>query len=329
MLTRCLHLLLLLVDSAATRPCASPFQVPSQHHSLCRLQFSSLYLWIFIHLVVSAATTLNADTFQVLTPFLQCPAPLLTVDCTCISSPSSSGPDTQQRQTLHCCRNGHPQHPESPSWEVSPWRHQGHGYPCMSRKQLFTDSHQSEDTNMQPLKKSQLSYTDLLVENRAWVWSSIKSCPEDCKQCDGINEILHDTPHYLDKYWTVRPTERSPEKNWHHVYPSLCQQTAGKPHLLAKELVWRLFTIEQHYGNRFHTLDESITSKICFIVMYETSCGIDYWWKKCVLFINSSIWRLFNDKFRKYEHLLNHTCAPKETTTSVPNTCTAILPYRF
>lgn len=182
---------------------------------------------------------------------------------------------------------------------------------------------------MQPLKKSRFSYTDLLAENRAWVWSSIKSRPEDCKQCDGINEILHDTPHYLDKYWTVRPTERSPEKNWQHVYPSLCQQTAGKPHLLAKELVWRLFTIEQLYGNRFHTLDESITSKICFIVMYETSCGIDYWRKKCVPFINSSIRRLFNDKLRKYEHLLNHTCAPKETTPSAPNTCTAILPYRF
>lgn len=198
-----------------------------------------------------------------------------------------------------------------------------------SRKRLFPDSHQSEDTNMQPLKKSRFSYTDLLAENRAWVWSSIKSRPEDCKQCDGINEILHDTPHYLDKYWTVRPTERSPEKNWQHVYPSLCQQTAGKPHLLAKELVWRLFTIEQLYGNRFHTLDESITSKICFIVMYETSCGVDYWRKKCVPFINSSIRRLFNDKLRKYEHLLNHTCAPKETTPSVPNTCTAILPYRF
>lgn len=197
-----------------------------------------------------------------------------------------------------------------------------------SRKRSYPED--SDDIDLYPLQKKRFSYTDLLPTNRAWCSSSVKSDPKVCKKCDGINEILHETPANLDKYWISRPTERSPEKNWCHIIPRLCSQTDGRPHLLAKGLVWRLFTIGQLYGNRFHSLDDAVTSKIHLIVQSRTGCDDDHWRRRCVPFINSSIRQLFNNKLRKYEHLLNHTCCPgnEQMTSYTPNTCTDIVPYR-
>eukprot|EP00105_Crassostrea_gigas_P001725 XP_011413998.1 PREDICTED: mucin-5AC [Crassostrea gigas] len=197
-----------------------------------------------------------------------------------------------------------------------------------SKKRSYPED--SDDVDLYPLQKKRFSYSDLLPTNRAWCSSSVKSDPKVCKKCDGINEILHETPANLDKYWISRPTERSPEKNWCNIIPRLCSQTDGRPHLLAKGLVWRLFTIGQLYGNRFHSLDDAVTSKIRLIVQSRTGCDGDYWRRRCVPFINSSIRQLFNNKLRKYEHLLNHTCCPgnEQMTSATPNTCTDIVPYR-
>ncbi|XP_052684569.1 mucin-12-like [Crassostrea angulata] len=197
-----------------------------------------------------------------------------------------------------------------------------------SKKRSYPED--SDDADLYPLQKKRFSYSDFLPTNRAWCSSSVKSDPKVCKKCDGINEILHETPANLDKYWISRPTERSPEKNWCNIIPRLCSQTDGRPHLLAKGLVWRLFTIGQLYGNRFHSLDDAVTSKIRLIVQSRTGCDGDYWRRRCVPFINSSIRQLFNNKLRKYEHLLNHTCCPgnEQMTSATPNTCTDIVPYR-
>lgn len=197
-----------------------------------------------------------------------------------------------------------------------------------SKKRSYPED--SDDVDLYPLQKKRFSYSDLLPTNRAWCSSSVKSDPKVCKKCDGINEILHETPANLDKYWISRPTERSPEKNWCNIIPRLCSQTDGRPHLLAKGLVWRLFTIGQLYGNRFHSLDDAVTSKIRLIVQSRTGCDGDYWRRRCVPFINSSIRQLFNNKLRKYEHLLNHTCCPgnEQMSSATPNTCTDIVPYR-
>lgn len=197
-----------------------------------------------------------------------------------------------------------------------------------SKKRSYPED--SDDVDLYPLQKKRFSYSDFLPTNRAWCSSSVKSDPKVCKKCDGINEILHETPANLDKYWISRPTERSPEKNWCNIIPRLCSQTDGRPHLLAKGLVWRLFTIGQLYGNRFHSLDDAVTSKIRLIVQSRTGCDGDYWRRRCVPFINSSIRQLFNNKLRKYEHLLNHTCCPgnKQMASATPNMCTDIVPYR-
>lgn len=197
-----------------------------------------------------------------------------------------------------------------------------------SKKRSYPED--SDDVDLYPLQKKRFSYSDLLPTNRAWCSSSVKSDPKVCKKCDGINEILHETPANLDKYWISRPTERSPEKNWCNIIPRLCSQTDGRPHLLAKGLVWRLFTIGQLYGNRFHSLDDAVTSKIRLIVQSRTGCDGDYWRRRCVPFINSSIRQLFNNKLRKYEHLLNHTCCPgnEQMAPATPNMCTDIVPYR-
>lgn len=197
-----------------------------------------------------------------------------------------------------------------------------------SKKRSYPED--SDDVDLYPLQKKRFSYSDFLPTNRAWCSSSVKSDPKVCKKCDGINEILHETPANLDKYWISRPTGRSPEKNWCNIIPRLCSQTDGRPHLLAKGLVWRLFTIGQLYGNRFHSLDDAVTSKIRLIVQSRTGCDGDYWRRRCVPFINSSIRQLFNNKLRKYEHLLNHTCCPgnEQMASATPNMCTDIVPYR-
>ncbi|XP_061192642.1 uncharacterized protein LOC133200843 [Saccostrea echinata] len=195
-----------------------------------------------------------------------------------------------------------------------------------SKKRLFPEESAAEDTNQFPLKKRKISYLDLHAQNRAWTSASIKSNPDDCKQCDGINEILHETPENLDRIWITRPTERAPVTITPVDLWSLCSDVRGKPHLLAKRLVWRLFTVHQLYGNRFNSLDEGLTTKIREAVMWSTECNREHWDKKCVPFINNGIRYLFNEKLRKYEHLLNHTCPPTEAHMESEQPCMDLVP---
>ncbi|XP_048763222.2 mucin-2-like [Ostrea edulis] len=185
-----------------------------------------------------------------------------------------------------------------------------------SRKRLFTEGPVAEDTYSLPIKKRRFSYSDYLAQNRAWTISSIKSNPDVCTQCDGINEILQDTPENLGRNNNPRPSERSPETQLFSLMCTVNFRTGGKPHLMAKDLVWKLFTIKQLYGNRFYSLDTEVTSRIQSIVMDWTDCDQDHWNKKCVPFINQAIRRLFNEKLRKYEHLLNHRCEDHVTSPS-------------
>lgn len=80
-----------------------------------------------------------------------------------------------------------------------------------------------------------------------------------------------------------------------------------KPHILARDLIWRVFNIGELYvawkngqkGKKYLELDHDILFATAKAVMKEFSIDKDQWKKKCLPFLNHSINDFFMRKIKK------------------------------
>ncbi|XP_061182412.1 uncharacterized protein LOC133190740 [Saccostrea echinata] len=177
-----------------------------------------------------------------------------------------------------------------------------------SKKRLFTD-----DATW-PERKRQRTSPRKLPQS-----TSIKRAPspqpawtENCSDCIHVERILGDRPYtLLNNVNSLVFSSKSTKEIINEYYDSpIFYRSRGKPHLVARDLVWRLFSVLELYGNRFNTLDSSITDAIHLSVLDKTQCSEQTWRRKCISFVNRSIQHFFRVHFRRFEAYLKHRCDP-------------------
>lgn len=135
---------------------------------------------------------------------------------------------------------------------------------------------------------------------------------ENCSECSRVESILEETPYSLlnnvpcpDHFF------KSTRQIINEYYDSQSfYRSRGKPHIVARDLVWRLFTVAELHGHRFTTLNSAIAEVIHHSVLDKSQCGEQTWLVNCIPFINRAIRKFFSVHFRKYWSLIEHRCDP-------------------
>ncbi|XP_062595811.1 uncharacterized protein LOC134257185 [Saccostrea cucullata] len=135
---------------------------------------------------------------------------------------------------------------------------------------------------------------------------------ENCSDCIRVERILGDRPYtLLNNVNGPVFSSKSTKEIIHEYFDSRTfYRSRGKPHLVTRDLVWRLFSVLELYGNRFSTLDSSTTDAIHLSVLDKTQCSEQMWRRKCISFVNRSIQQFFRVHFRRFEPYLKHRCDP-------------------
>lgn len=135
---------------------------------------------------------------------------------------------------------------------------------------------------------------------------------ENCSECSRVESILEETPYSLinnvpcpDHFFKSTRQIISEYYDSRSFYNS-----RGKPHIVARDLVWRLYTVAELHGHRFNTLNSAIAEAIHHSVLDKSQCGEQTWLVKCIPFINSAVRKFFRVDFRKYWSLIEHRCDP-------------------
>ena len=135
---------------------------------------------------------------------------------------------------------------------------------------------------------------------------------ENCSDCAHVESILEESPYtLLNNIHCVDFTRMSTRDVIREYCNSRCfYRSIGKPHLVTRDLVWRLFTVAELHGNRVNSLNPATIEAIHQTVLEKSQCGEQIWRKKCIPFVNCAIRNFFSVHFRKYWNLLGHRCDP-------------------
>ena len=187
-----------------------------------------------------------------------------------------------------------------------------------SKKRLF-EEYNFTDTSCPDTKKQKTSHNvPQQSSSTSSTSTSRKSASpqpawtENCSDCAHVESILEESPYtLLNNIHCVDFTRMSTRDVIREYCNSRCfYRSIGKPHLLTRDLVWRLFTVAELHGNRVNSLNPATIEAIHQTVLEKSQCGEQIWRKKCIPFVNCAIRNFFSVHFRKYWNLLGHRCDP-------------------
>ncbi|XP_048759447.2 mucin-2-like [Ostrea edulis] len=182
-----------------------------------------------------------------------------------------------------------------------------------SRKRLYVDSSMADSTCLAVKKQKTPSGETLgspLLLPCKKVTTSQPTRTQDYSDCTYIESILSDRPCNVRSgvYSEDFSSKSTKEIIAEYYNTSNFKRSRGKPHLVSRDLVWRLFTVAELYGNRFNTLNSATTESIHLSVLDRTQCDELTWRGTCIPFINHSIRGFFRTKFRENDLLFQHKC---------------------
>ena len=187
-----------------------------------------------------------------------------------------------------------------------------------SKKRLF-EEYKFTDASCPDTKKQKTSHNVPQQSSSSTTSSTTRGSAspqpawtENCSDCASVESILEESPYtLLNNIHCADFTRMSTRDVIREYCNSRCfYRSLGKPHLVTRDLVWRLFTVAELHGNRVNSLNPATIEAIHQTVLEKSQCGEQIWRKKCIPFVNCAIRNFFSVHFRKYWNLLGHRCDP-------------------